>query len=397
MTWATPAAVRFLSLSLVAAIAAVTVTASVSPDCENFGLGFSEASGPNAYTSVFPPVDNIGSFGRQARGYDDSVAFLVGGDFLSQTGAEVEGKMVVLGDLTIEQNGCNSLVVAGLGSLIHPTSGGTGITVGGDITIKRSVAIMQETATMNTDIAYGGSCEISYWAGTFVCPTDKAGLAQRQVYTNGKLNRAPGMDLSVYNEQLASLEKKSTYWGSLPVNGQWIDQWGEIILSAGNSNTLQVFSFPNGIPDGKWGITFDQSMNGKTILINMGGANVFMKAAVMCSTTTNGRGQKKCGTGSNNFDILLTQNILWNFYEANDVLIRGSDEVQGSILIPKGNLRFETVGQSGRTLVGGNVIQNRWGSEFHNYEFDPLIGALPLPNDSVCPNTLVGPGTSNSK
>ena len=33
-------------------------------------------------------------------------------------------------------------------------------------------------------------------------------------------------------------------------------------------------------------------------------------------------------------------------------------------------------GQSGRVIVGGDVIQDKSGSEFHSYEFDPVC---PLP------------------
>jgi hypothetical protein len=53
-------------------------------------------------------------------GRDDSIAFFVKGTYTSFVAAEIEGKIVVLGDFIVEPNGVNSLVHAGVGSGIVP-------------------------------------------------------------------------------------------------------------------------------------------------------------------------------------------------------------------------------------------------------------------------------------
>ena len=55
-----------------------------------------------------------------ATGYDDSIAFFVKGTYTSEIAAEVEGKIVVLGDFLIKSGGVNSLVNAGVGSGVVP-------------------------------------------------------------------------------------------------------------------------------------------------------------------------------------------------------------------------------------------------------------------------------------
>jgi len=79
----------------------------------------------------------------------------------------------------------------------------------------------------------------------------------------------------------------------------------------------------------------------------------------------------------------MNGNILWNFPDASTVAIDGLNEVSGSILL-RGNLVFKTIGQSGRTVVLGNLEQNKGGSEFHSFECNPPI---PLP-DLECVDTL---------
>jgi hypothetical protein len=64
----------------------------------------------------FPTLgDSVNPTGR-----DDSIAFFVKGTYTSVVGAEIEGKIVVLGDFIVEPNGVNSLVHAGVGSGIVP-------------------------------------------------------------------------------------------------------------------------------------------------------------------------------------------------------------------------------------------------------------------------------------
>ena len=76
-------------------------------DCEqlqDLGYGFSKAIGPNHYNGkCFPPVTGLQA--NNLPGRDDSIAVFVGGNYHGQNAAEVEGNMVVLGNLQVDSNG----------------------------------------------------------------------------------------------------------------------------------------------------------------------------------------------------------------------------------------------------------------------------------------------------
>jgi hypothetical protein len=86
------------------------------PEAKNFGPMLSDSTD---YQEDFPTlagtVDLENPIGR-----DDSIAFFVKGTYTSLNAAEIEGKIVVLGDFIVEKQGVNSLVHAGKGSGIVP-------------------------------------------------------------------------------------------------------------------------------------------------------------------------------------------------------------------------------------------------------------------------------------
>jgi len=91
----------------------------------------------------------------------------------------------------------------------------------------------------------------------------------------------------------------------------------------------------------------------------------------------------KSGYGAGGFSTCMTSSMLWNFPDADSVDIgNGSkSEFHGSVLV-SGDLTLSTTGQSGRTMVLGDIIHDGGGSEFHSYEFKPPI---PLPDpDDIC-------------
>ena len=89
---------------------------TVDESCPNGNLGSNGSA--EGFEGTFPGVGNSG-----VAGIDNSVAFLVGGKYVSKNGAEVEGKLVVLDDFVIEPNGVNSVVRVGFGSQIIPEGG----------------------------------------------------------------------------------------------------------------------------------------------------------------------------------------------------------------------------------------------------------------------------------
>ena len=90
-----------------------SVTPTTSPSCkpvcddqqENLGDGFSAATGVGGYSSeqCYPPIVQLDA--NNLAGIDDSVAVFVGGSYYGRRAAEVEGNMVVLGDLSVDSNG----------------------------------------------------------------------------------------------------------------------------------------------------------------------------------------------------------------------------------------------------------------------------------------------------
>ena len=80
-----------------------TFSSTTSICYSNLGDQVSKAIG---YTGVFP---NTSSTGGTRRGTDDAIALLVGGNYVAPNAAEIEGKVVVLGNFIIGQQGTNSI------------------------------------------------------------------------------------------------------------------------------------------------------------------------------------------------------------------------------------------------------------------------------------------------
>lgn len=76
--------------------------APVCDKAQNLGSALSEGQG---YLQEYPKLGSVGS----PKGYDDTIAFLVGGSYNAPKAAEIEGKAVVLGDFVIGSQGTNSI------------------------------------------------------------------------------------------------------------------------------------------------------------------------------------------------------------------------------------------------------------------------------------------------
>ena len=119
-------------------------------------------------------------------------------------------------------------------------------------------------------------------------------------------------------------------------------------------------------------------MAGKTILINVASTYNDISGKNEVNLDNWGKIYDTSGLEQNDRDFQSSTkaSILWNFYDADVVFMGPGGGVQfpGSILIPNGDLYFYWPGHDGRLIVGGDVWQEREGSEFHNYEFDPPCG-----------------------
>jgi choice-of-anchor A domain-containing protein len=214
-----------------------------------------------------------------------------------------------------------------------------------------------------------------------------------------------------YLDMFDELANKSEYWSTLEPNGiiypavqksyQNPDNdnnpdGNRLIFAAGDDRCLQVFHADRFDLHGLNGIDveFDPSLAGKTILINVASTynSISGKKEVLLDNW--GKMYDTSGNEQNDRDFQSSTkaSILWNFYDADVVFMGPGGGVQfpGSILIPNGDLYFYWPGHDGRLIVGGDVWQEREGSEFHNYEFDPPVCGLPecLP-PPPCPEDVI--------
>jgi len=121
----------------------------------------------------------------------------------------------------------------------------------------------------------------------------------------------------------------------------------------------------------------------QTILINIQGTGTIGVSAVAMYDA-----QNKMGYGEGGFSPCMTSSMLWNIPDATTVDIGNgkTSEFHGSLLVG-GDLKLSTSGQSGRTMVLGDIYHDSTqGSEFHSYEFNP---PRPLP-DLSCADLLNG-------
>jgi hypothetical protein len=80
-----------------------TNPSSYCNEVNNLGPGF---SGPLNYTGEYPLCAPTGLV---PRGTDDSISVFIGGTYNSVLAAEIEGKVIVLGDFLVEADGVNTI------------------------------------------------------------------------------------------------------------------------------------------------------------------------------------------------------------------------------------------------------------------------------------------------
>lgn len=349
-------------------------------DCANLGSGLSKSTGASAYSLIFPAIDCIFSDDNAfSVGHDNSLSVLVGGDFTCKRGAGIEGRSVFLGDMTIEQKGCERLAATGHGSLIHPVDNTVCVEVGGSVSIDStfdySKFILYEYGnSMKTcHFAYAGGCTLN----GAECPTSQTLLEEQYVYTNGDFVQKGDLDLKRWEDEITLLKQKTEYWKSLEPNGisEVADKILNLASDAGNS-PVQIFEIST-IDDNINYVVFHKGLVGKTIMIKVTGGGAF-NSAMMCFHPSNANVGDEPICGRDTFPPAMTSSIVWLFTSNAHVEMTGYREFQGSIVKPYGDLTISVAGQSGRLIVGGDLIIDGEYTELHNYEFDPVSHPLPL-------------------
>jgi len=352
-------------------------------DCANLGAGLSSSTGEGSWDATYPAKASIFSTnGGFSLGYDNSLSVLVGGNFQCKSGAGFEGRGVFLGDFSLELGGCERLAATAHGSLIHPFENTACVEVGGDVSIdaafNRSKYIMYEygNALKSCHFVYQDNCQVN----GADCPTTMTDLEQQNVYTNGDFKNNPSLDLSRWDVELDVLKQKVNYWNSLVPNGVTEVVDGVLLFGAGpDSNGVQIFKIPP-IATTTTSLVFKKNMLDKTILIVVDDKGTFYVPPMCYYPLDHQAGQAPiCGVDT--FPHDLTASIVWAWPTRGEVEIVGSSELMGSVVIPRGDLTFSTIGHSGRMIVGGDFVMDGEFSELHNYEYHPASKPLPLGED----------------
>lgn len=276
--------------------------------------------------------------------------------------------------------------------------------VGGDLTGGKQDGTTQ--AITDGSIEYGGEClSVPQVTRLDYPPELQCGTIFVQ-QGGASLTQTP-LDAAPFNALLDDLKVRSEYWYKLKPNGKYVTRAGgpdqnTLVLYAGDDECLQVFTLDRFALTEAFNIALDQSLVGKTLLINV---SPFDENGEISTSEIKSTGQFFDPWGGNDrtFSSETKQSMLWNFYKATKVTLGGPVEgggteggiqFPGSLLIPYGDLDMLWPGQDGRTIVGGNVFHNDTGSEFHNYEFDPPC-PLPLPpcfpKPAACEADFPGP------
>jgi len=149
----------------------------------------------------------------------------VGGDYIGRNGAEIEGNMVVLGDLMLKEGGPSNFGSVGVGSQVVPSNNGDCIIVGGDLKPWRNTQVYNQRRSMKCDVVYRGE-----------------GREVDRFKTFGEVRSDEDLDLTFYENMKKVWERKSKYWATIPPTGK-VQMAGSTTEFQCNSDTdIEVFN-----------------------------------------------------------------------------------------------------------------------------------------------------------
>merc|ERR1712226_479717 len=323
--------------------------------------------------------DTIGGGSKPVARDDGYTSVLVGGNLTIEAGAEIEGKVVVLGNFNVlGGSGFSNVGAVGAGSQVAPSDDADILSVGGNVKMDKQVIFTH--GGLEGNIVYRGqdlgSYQISEWEWEY------------------SIRHEPDLDLSFYENVFTTLEKVSALYKDLPSNGIKTKSGTTATFSAGDDNCIQVFDIgafeftKNG-----WLFEFDDNLTEKTIIFNV-------DANDLGKSTVKNIANFYAPDGSNHFKFnrKMLGNILWNFPDTLDLNMgkwgcESCGEFIGTVLAPNAlSTYFAFPGHSGRFIVNGDLTFDRAGSEFHNFPFSPTC---PMPTIDECP-TPCGPNMCGS-
>lgn len=292
--------------------------------------------------TVFPVAANATS---NSLGLDSSLNLLTFSDFAG-TYSDVEGRVAVGGNA----------VVTGY-SINQPSRyAGTALTVAGDLrfnggtvtgnTVVGGNLVSSSGATFVGTVSVGGNFSTNAWI------TDQgltvwgsvSGLSQWDPHqaVKGSGSLSLGYDFAAEKARLSSL---STQISSQAATGTVLNQWGNLVFNASNSNGLNIFDIT--AAQASMNMTISGLGAAGTVIINVSGDNV--------------------NFGNHGFTGFDNQ-VLFNLSEATTLNLAS---VTGSILAPNAAVF------GGYGAIDGQVVVDSWKSSIQIND-KPFVGSVPV-------------------
>ncbi|MFF2076301.1 choice-of-anchor A family protein [Kitasatospora sp. NPDC058162] len=341
-------AVRIAVATAVAAVpmAAVLTVGSAAPLAPPLGA----CSGPDC-PATWPPPNNGDFTGRDA-----TINVFTGGDYtVNGRAAEAEGKIVTLGNLTVDKNGGGvyNMGVVGVGSRVVPPNGSDFVTGGGNVDVTTGNSILIGGSDSHGP-AFGNLRHAGSVTGTVsIDPTGQS--------IQDPNAAAPYQDVLTRIEQVSDCVGRATATGTVDVSSSQATFTGDGVSMKQVFNVSQNLASPSG---GQIGLVFNNIPAGATVVVNMLGdspvINTYTGTGLAGDQTTDMRSK-----------------LMYNFPTATSAQVLGSAQFQGSVMAgnPGSTTTLAQPGINGRVYLAGNLIHTGTGGyEIHSYPFD---GDLP--------------------
>lgn len=326
---------------------------------------------PGSCPDPFPWPPNNGPIA----GRDDAINVFAGGDFDIRGGAaEAEGRVVVMGDLSMDKTSGSTVYdigLVGVGSQVPPSDGEDFLVVGNDIDVAAGETLMVGGVSAEGIVLYGGAL---------------TGTGSIDAVQPGNVVQDPDASLP-YSSIATELASLSECYAEAAVTGTAENQDSQTLFTGDGSSLLQVFSVDFDLETGAGGdqaIEFAGIPADATVLVNItGGPTREIRTY--------------SGGGGGSWDA-LRERVLFNFVDATDVLLTGPGSFQGSTILGQAgsSATVEMPGINGRFYTPGDLThqsrQGGGGEEFHDYPFrgDALPVCSSAPTTSTEAPTTTG-------
>ncbi|MFD5436857.1 choice-of-anchor A family protein [Kitasatospora sp. NPDC127067] len=341
-------AVRIAVATAVTALplAAVLTVGSAAPLAPPLGA----CTGPDC-PATWPPPNNGDFTGR-----DSTINVFTGGNYtVNGRAAEAEGKIVALGNLTVDKNGGGiyNMGVVGVGSRVVPPNGSDFVTTGGNVDVVTGNAILIGGSDSHGP-AFGNLRHAGSVTGTVnIDPTGES--------IQDPNAAAPYQTVLTQIEEVSDCVGRATATGTVDISSSQATFTGDGTSMKQVFNVTQNLASPSG---GQIGLVFNNIPAGATVVVNMLGDSPIIN-------TYTGTGL----AGDQTTD--MRSKLMYNFPTATSAQILGSAQFQGSVMAgnPGGTTTIAQPGMNGRVYLAGNLIHTGTGGyEIHSYPFD---GDLP--------------------